>query len=60
MKRPCESACRSLPSVASSIGVRAKAIAIAARRARASVVSRAASTSGKKGSCGPSKVKPPS
>ena len=29
MKRPCESACRSLPSVASSIGVRAKAIAIA-------------------------------
>jgi hypothetical protein len=44
---------------ASSMGLRAKAMAMAVDSSSRSVCS-AASTSGKKGSWGPSKVKPPS
>ena len=59
-KRPREMSCRSFARCAHTIGLRAKAMAIAVRELDARRSSRAASTSGRKGSCGPSKLSTPS
>ena len=58
-KRPAESRCRSHACDAMVRGLRANAMATAVVSSRCSVAS-AASTSGRNGSWGPSKVKAPS
>ena len=57
-KRPCDSVCRSQPMLASSIGLRAKATAMAVPSSTSRVLV-AATARGRNGSWGPSSVHTP-